>query len=87
MIQNNIPEDVLSSLREHTSSFVLISFDEDGMPVLNVYCPQIKDFLALERLVIEYANQGLPIPDSISDELDGGEDEDDVGGDSWKRGE
>lgn len=87
MTPHNLPEDVLNMLKKHTESFVLVSFNRDGLPIVNVCAPSIKDFLALERLVIEYGAQGLPLPEEIGEFGESEEDDDEdagFGGDSWK---
>jgi hypothetical protein len=86
---NNLPIRLLRELKSNSESFVIIHFNKDGLPLINIHAPTIKDFLALERLVMDYAG-GLPIPDEINGHggLEGGpEDEEEDGrdsGESWK---
>lgn len=81
---SSLPEEVLSGIKEHTESFVLICFDKNGLPLTTINAPTPKDFLALERLVMDLGTGGLPLPEGMRDDEDD-DDEDDDGGETWKK--
>lgn len=76
---SGLPEEVLINIKEHTESFVLISFDKNGFPITTIHAPSAKDFLALERLVMDLGVAGLPLPEDVGDEHP-----EDNEGDDWK---
>lgn len=83
---NNLPERIVKDLKNSTQSFVIVYFNEDGFPMINIHAPSIKDFLALERMMIDYGG-GLPLPEDVQGR-DGfsGEEGEDGGADNWKKG-
>lgn len=78
---SQIPEEILNGIKEHTESFIIISFNKEGFPVTTIHAPSPKDFLALERLVMDLGTSGLPLPEDMSDDdLEDG----DGDGEKWK---
>lgn len=54
--KTKIPEQTLNSLGEFTSTFALFYFDNDGTPCFTGNFPEIKDAMAISKLLEEYVN-------------------------------